>query len=80
MAGWYSVFLFIFVCGYCLFIYTTGWRISDESIRTGLETTQLVGRSQFLTSVEAEALGVSGATILLDGGCTHADSFIHMSS
>ncbi|XP_076916264.1 dihydrofolate synthetase-like [Bidens hawaiensis] len=47
-----------------------GWNISDGSIRTGLESTQLLGRSQFLTSVEAEALGLPGATILLDGAHT----------
>ncbi|KAK9059159.1 hypothetical protein SSX86_021778 [Deinandra increscens subsp. villosa] len=47
-----------------------GWRISDGSIRTGLESTQLLGRSQFLTPADAEALGVPGATILLDGAHT----------
>nr|XP_043631509.1 dihydrofolate synthetase-like [Erigeron canadensis]XP_043631510.1 dihydrofolate synthetase-like [Erigeron canadensis] len=47
-----------------------GWRISDGSIRTGLERTQLMGRSQFLTSLESEALGLPGATILLDGAHT----------
>ncbi|KAK1409100.1 hypothetical protein QVD17_35625 [Tagetes erecta] len=47
-----------------------GWRISDGSIRTGLESTQLLGRSQFLTPVEAEALGLPGATVLLDGAHT----------
>lgn len=47
---------------------TSGWRISDGSIRTGLQQTHLLGRSQFLTSKEAQALGLSGATILLDGG------------
>ncbi|XP_009368683.2 dihydrofolate synthetase [Pyrus x bretschneideri] len=47
-----------------------GWRISDGSIRTGLEQTSLLGRSQFLTSKEAQALGLSGATILLDGAHT----------
>ncbi|XP_020210552.1 dihydrofolate synthetase isoform X2 [Cajanus cajan] len=45
-----------------------GWSISDESIRSGLEHTYLLGRSQFLTSEEAEVLGLSGATVLLDGG------------
>lgn len=45
-----------------------GWRISDRSIRAGLECTYLPGRSQFLTYKEAEALGLPGATILLDGG------------
>ncbi|RHN48448.1 putative dihydrofolate synthase [Medicago truncatula] len=43
-----------------------GWRISDESIRCGLERTYLLGRSQLLKSEEAKALGLSGATILLD--------------
>ncbi|GJZ15670.1 dihydrofolate synthetase [Tanacetum coccineum] len=47
-----------------------GWRISDASVRTGLEQTQLLGRSQLLTSVEVEALEVPGATILLDGAHT----------
>lgn len=46
----------------------TGWRISDGSIRFGLENTYLLGRSQFLASKEAEVLGLPGATILLDGG------------
>ncbi|KAI3725706.1 hypothetical protein L1987_65498 [Smallanthus sonchifolius] len=47
-----------------------GWRISDGAIRSGLERTQLLGRSQFLTSAEAEALGLPAATILLDGAHT----------
>ncbi|XP_020210548.1 dihydrofolate synthetase isoform X1 [Cajanus cajan] len=47
-----------------------GWSISDESIRSGLEHTYLLGRSQFLTSEEAEVLGLSGATVLLDGAHT----------
>ncbi|KEH40416.1 putative dihydrofolate synthase [Medicago truncatula] len=47
-----------------------GWRISDESIRCGLERTYLLGRSQLLKSEEAKALGLSGATILLDGAHT----------
>ena len=46
----------------------SGWRISDASISSGLQQTHLLGRSQFLTSEESEALGLSGATILLDGG------------
>ncbi|KAK3032943.1 hypothetical protein RJ639_036114 [Escallonia herrerae] len=46
------------------------WRISDGSIRSGLEHTYLLGRNQILTCVEAEALGVPGATILLDGAHT----------
>ncbi|ESW33327.1 hypothetical protein PHAVU_001G060700 [Phaseolus vulgaris] len=45
-----------------------GWSISDESIRSGLEHTHLLGRSQFLTSEEAGVLGLTGATVLLDGG------------
>lgn len=47
-----------------------GWRISDECIRTGLQQTHLLGRSQFLTSKEAQAIGLSGATMLLDGAHT----------
>ncbi|KAG2700601.1 hypothetical protein I3843_06G006800 [Carya illinoinensis] len=47
-----------------------GWRISDGSIRVGLENTFLLGRSQFLTSRETEALGLHGATVLLDGAHT----------
>ncbi|KAG5533859.1 hypothetical protein RHGRI_027901 [Rhododendron griersonianum] len=47
-----------------------GWKVSDGSIRFGLEHTCLLGRSQFLTSEEAEALGLHGATILLDGAHT----------
>lgn len=42
--------------------------ISDESIRAGLEGTRLLGRSQFLTRNEAETLGVSEASVLVDGG------------
>ncbi|XP_024441891.2 dihydrofolate synthetase isoform X2 [Populus trichocarpa] len=44
-----------------------GCRISDRSIRAGLENTFLLGRSQFLSSKETEVLGLPGATILLDG-------------
>ncbi|KAI9187319.1 hypothetical protein LWI28_026753 [Acer negundo] len=47
-----------------------GGRMSDESLRSGLENTCLVGRSQFLTSKDAEALGLPGMTILLDGAHT----------
>ncbi|KAK8537178.1 hypothetical protein V6N13_042124 [Hibiscus sabdariffa] len=47
-----------------------GWRISDGSIRAGLETTVVPGRSQFLASIEAEKLGLSGSTVLLDGAHT----------
>ncbi|PON96875.1 Folylpolyglutamate synthetase [Trema orientale] len=47
-----------------------GWKISDGSIRTGLANTCLLGRSQFLTSKEAEALGLSNAMIMLDGAHT----------
>lgn len=46
----------------------SGWKISDRSVRAGLQSTCLVGRSQFLTPKEAETLGLPGATILLDGG------------
>ncbi|KAL5071159.1 hypothetical protein RYX36_022046 [Vicia faba] len=47
-----------------------GWMISDESIRRGLESTYLLGRSQLLTSEDAKVLGLTGATILLDGAHT----------
>ncbi|KHN45687.1 Folylpolyglutamate synthase [Glycine soja] len=47
-----------------------GWSISDKSIRYGLEDTYLLGRSQFLTSEEAEVLGLTGSTVLLDGAHT----------
>ncbi|KAJ6677269.1 FOLYLPOLYGLUTAMATE SYNTHASE-RELATED [Salix viminalis] len=47
-----------------------GCRISDKSIRAGLENTFLLGRSQFLSSKEVEVLGLPGATILLDGAHT----------
>ncbi|XP_007038953.2 PREDICTED: dihydrofolate synthetase isoform X2 [Theobroma cacao] len=47
-----------------------GWKISDGSIRAGLENTCLQGRSQFLTSKEAETLGLPGATVLIDGAHT----------
>lgn len=46
----------------------SGWRISDASIRSGLEQTFLIGRSHFLAAKEAEVLGLPGVTILLDGG------------
>ena len=47
----------------------SGWsRVTDEAIRIGLENTRLLGRSQFLTPKEAEALQLPGATVLLDGG------------
>ncbi|XP_039062907.1 LOW QUALITY PROTEIN: dihydrofolate synthetase-like [Hibiscus syriacus] len=47
-----------------------GWIISDGSIRAGLENTFVPGRSQFLASKEAEKLGLSGSTVLLDGAHT----------
>uniref|UniRef100_A0A2P2PKP2 Mur ligase C-terminal domain-containing protein n=1 Tax=Rhizophora mucronata TaxID=61149 RepID=A0A2P2PKP2_RHIMU len=47
-----------------------GWNISEESIRAGLENTCLIGRSQFLSSKESKALGLPGATVLLDGAHT----------
>ncbi|KAJ4950826.1 hypothetical protein NE237_027658 [Protea cynaroides] len=47
-----------------------GWTLSDESIRAGLERTYLLGRSQFLTSEELEAVGLPGLTVLLDGAHT----------
>ncbi|KAJ4705886.1 Folylpolyglutamate synthase [Melia azedarach] len=53
-----------------LCLHDQGWRISEGSVRAGLENTCLVGRSQFLTSKQAELLGLPGATILLDGAHT----------
>nr|XP_017218991.1 PREDICTED: dihydrofolate synthetase isoform X2 [Daucus carota subsp. sativus] len=47
-----------------------GWSIADEAIRTGLEHTELLGRSHFLSSEEAEAIGLPGTKILLDGAHT----------
>ncbi|CAI0388250.1 unnamed protein product [Linum tenue] len=47
-----------------------GWQVSDKSIMSGLENTRLLGRSQFLSSKEAGALGLHGATILVDGAHT----------
>ncbi|KAL6581456.1 hypothetical protein OROMI_007379 [Orobanche minor] len=47
-----------------------GWNLSDASIRAGLESAYLLGRSQFLTSKETEMLGLPGANILLDGAHT----------
>ncbi|EOY23453.1 Folylpolyglutamate synthetase family protein isoform 1 [Theobroma cacao] len=52
------------------FMDISGWKISDGSIRAGLENTCLQGRSQFLTSKEAETLGLPGATVLIDGAHT----------
>lgn len=49
-----------------------GWSIADEAIRTGLEHTELLGRSHFLSSEEAEAIGLPGTKILLDGGFVFA--------
>lgn len=51
-----------------------GWRISDNSIRAGLEGTYLLGRCQFLTPEQAKMLGVDGATIILDGAHTEASA------
>ncbi|CAO2821265.1 unnamed protein product [Amaranthus hypochondriacus] len=47
-----------------------GWRVTDESIRTGLGSTQLLGRCQFLKIQETEALGLPGSMVLLDGAHT----------
>lgn len=47
-----------------------GWSLSSGSIRAGLESAFLQGRSQILSSEEANLLGVPGATILLDGAHT----------
>ncbi|KAK4436240.1 Dihydrofolate synthetase [Sesamum alatum] len=57
-----------------------GWKLSDASIRAGLESAYLLGRSQFLTSKEVEMLGLPGATILLDGAHTKesAEALVNM--
>ncbi|KAF5176031.1 Dihydrofolate synthetase [Thalictrum thalictroides] len=47
-----------------------GWRVSDESIRSGLEHTYLLGRSQYLTSEESAGVGLTGVQILVDGAHT----------
>lgn len=60
------------------FLDVSGWRISDESIHAGLEHAYLLGRSQFLTSTEAETLGLPGATIMLDGGLIQILALLHV--
>lgn len=47
-----------------------GWRLSNDSIRAGLESTFLPGRNQILTPKEAEVLGLPETTILVDGAHT----------
>lgn len=49
-------------------LYILGWAVSDQAIRSGLEETYFLGRSQFLRNEEAEAVGLSGVSVLLDGG------------
>ncbi|KAK1321514.1 Folylpolyglutamate synthase [Acorus calamus] len=51
-----------------------GWRLSDESIRAGLQNTSMIGRSQFLTSEEVVELGLSGTSVLIDGAHTEASA------
>ncbi|KAH9324545.1 hypothetical protein KI387_004723, partial [Taxus chinensis] len=51
-----------------------GWRISNDSIRAGLENTSLCGRCQFLSPKQAKMLGVNGATVILDGAHTEASA------
>ncbi|XP_020576788.1 dihydrofolate synthetase [Phalaenopsis equestris] len=51
-----------------------GWRISDKSIKAGLEKTCLPGRGQYLTKKEVETLGLSGVSILVDGAHTEASA------
>ncbi|XP_021840202.1 dihydrofolate synthetase isoform X2 [Spinacia oleracea] len=53
-----------------LCLHDQGWRIADGSIRSGLESTQMLGRSQILKKEEIEALGLSGSMALLDGAHT----------
>lgn len=63
-----SIFWTTTIFSYYVVLDTSGWRISDGSIKDGLQNTCLFGRSQFLTSKEAAALGLPKATIMLDGG------------
>ncbi|KAL2903513.1 Dihydrofolate synthetase [Bienertia sinuspersici] len=51
-----------------LWLRDQGWGITNGSIRSGLEGTQLLGRSQILKKEETEALGVPESMALLDGG------------
>nr|CAD1843305.1 unnamed protein product [Ananas comosus var. bracteatus] len=51
-----------------------GWRISDASIRAGLERTKLHGRNQFLTQKEASAFGLQEVSLLVDGAHTEASA------
>uniref|UniRef100_A0A803L2R3 Mur ligase central domain-containing protein n=1 Tax=Chenopodium quinoa TaxID=63459 RepID=A0A803L2R3_CHEQI len=53
-----------------LCLHDQGWRISERSIRSGLESMQMLGRSQFLKKEEIDALGLSGSMALLDGAHT----------
>ncbi|KAK9724733.1 hypothetical protein RND81_05G095200 [Saponaria officinalis] len=47
-----------------------GWKISDAAVCSALESTQLLGRSQFLTKEEIRELGLCGSMVLLDGAHT----------
>ncbi|KAH7682361.1 Dihydrofolate synthase protein [Dioscorea alata] len=49
-------------------------RNQDLAVRAGLESTQLPGRSQFLTTKEAEALQLSKTSVLIDGAHTEASA------
>ncbi|KAJ8630782.1 hypothetical protein MRB53_024105 [Persea americana] len=51
-----------------------GWIVSDKAIRSGLERTYMLGRSQFLTNEEVEAVGLSGVSVLIDGAHTEASA------
>ncbi|VFQ72671.1 unnamed protein product [Cuscuta campestris] len=58
------------VCA-ALCLHNKGWRLSDASIRAGLECAILPGRSQILTSKEAERLGLPHhINVVLDGAHT----------
>ncbi|CAN6452641.1 unnamed protein product [Victoria cruziana] len=55
-----------------LLLHNQGWEISGGSIHAGLEDALLLGRSQFLSSKEAESLGIFGTSLVIDGAHTEA--------
>lgn len=61
------------VCS-ALCLRSQGWKISDESIRAGLEGTTLLGRFQYLTPEQVQMLGIEGKTVILDGAHTEASA------
>ncbi|KAL5993530.1 hypothetical protein ACLOJK_014455 [Asimina triloba] len=58
-----------------LCLHDQGWRVSDKSIHAGLEQTYLLGRGQFLTNKEIELVGLTGVSVLIDGGLPDTNYF-----